>query len=200
MNPDWWKMPLDYLVLLAAHLLLLPVWLLVWTVVPFGIWLYDRGPVFYTQKRIGRDGVVFDIYKFRSMVRDAEKHTGAVMATMDDPRITPVGRLLRAMSLDEVPQVINILMRDMSFVGPRAEQLELHQDIVSGYPDYSKRLTVMPGLTGIAQVYGRYDTVPRNKLRYDLLYIRRMSPALDMKLIFMSVWITLRAKWQSTCR
>lgn len=200
MRPDWWKTPLDYLVLLFAHVLLFPVWLVVWILVPLAIWLYDRGPVFYTQQRIGKDGVAFEILKFRSMVRDAECLTGPVASFINDTRITPVGRFLRSASLDEVPQVINILRRDMSFVGPRAEQLELHKHILKECPDYWKRLHVLPGLTGIAQVYGRYNTVPRNKLRYDMLYIRRMAPLLDIKLIFMSGWITLRAKWQSLDR
>ena len=197
---DWWKRPFDLTVLIAVHIALAPVWLVLWTAIPLAIWLYDRGPVFYTQARLGRGGRVFRVYKFRSMIPDAEIQTGAVWADHDDPRITPVGRILRNRALDELPQVINMWKGDMSLVGPRAERPELSQEFSTRNPEFSRRLMVRPGLTGMAQVYGRYSTEPRNKLRYDTLYIRRMSPALDVKLLFLSMWITVAARWQSDSR
>jgi lipopolysaccharide/colanic/teichoic acid biosynthesis glycosyltransferase len=138
---------------------------------------------------------VFKVYKFRSMVRNAEELTGAVWAADDDPRITKVGKLLRARALDELPQVINLWKGDLSLVGPRPERPGLAADFAEELPRFGERLRVRPGLTGVAQVYGRYSTRPRNKLRYDLLYIEKMSPQLDIKLLFMSVWLTVTGHW-----
>ena len=193
---DWWKRPFDLAILTAAHIALSPIWIALWTVIPLAIWLHDRGPVFYTQTRLGKGGRVFRVYKFRSMIPDAEQHTGAVWAGEDDPRITPVGRILRSRALDELPQVINMWKGDMSLVGPRAERPELAERFERDHPGFADRLAVRPGLTGLAQVRGRYSTNPRDKLRYDNLYIGRMSPALDVKLLFASVWITVVARWQ----
>lgn len=113
------------------------------------------------------------------------------------PRMTRLGKILRATALDEFPQVINILRGDMSFVGPRAEKPELMQKFVEKAPHFSKRLMVRPGLTGMAQIYGKYDSPPPEKLNYDLQYIEKMNPWLDLKLIFLSFWITFRGKWES---
>jgi lipopolysaccharide/colanic/teichoic acid biosynthesis glycosyltransferase len=192
-----YKRPLDLAILFSAHLILFPGWFLLWFLIPLFIWLEDRGPVFYTQERVGRNGRIFMVYKFRSMVPDAEKHTGAVWASEHDPRVTKVGRILRATAMDELPQLWNILRGDMSFVGPRAERPELVEKFARDIRNYRKRFAVRPGLTGIAQVYGRYDTPPQNKLRYDLLYVKNQSLFLDLKLIFLSVWITLKGKWES---
>ncbi len=194
---DWWKRPFDLLVLIAVHVALAPVWAVLWTSIPIAIWLHDRGPVFYTQERLGKRGRVFRAYKFRSMIPDAERHTGAVWAEEDDPRITPIGAFLRSRALDELPQVINMWKGDISLVGPRAERPELSEEFESSNPGFEQRLLVRPGMTGLAQIYGRYSTHPRNKLRYDTLYIRRMSPLLDVKLLVMSVLLTVRARWQS---
>ena len=193
---DWWKRPFDLAVLVAAHLALAPLWAALWTLIPLAIWLHDRGPVFYTQPRLGKGGRVFRVYKFRSMIPDAERYSGAVWAAENDPRITPIGRFLRARALDELPQVINMFRGDLSLVGPRAERPELADEIAERTPGFHRRLLVRPGLTGLAQVYGSYDTSPRNKLRYDTLYMGRMSPWLDVKLLTLSVWTTLAAKWQ----
>ena len=122
---DWWKRPFDLLVLTVAHIALAPVWLALWTSIPLAIWLTDRGPVFYTQTRVGKGGKIFRAYKFRSMIPDAERYTGAVWAEEDDPRITWVGRILRNRALDELPQVINMWKGDISLVGPRPERPEL---------------------------------------------------------------------------
>ena len=197
---DWWKRPFDLLVLTAVHIALAPLWAILWTVVPFAIWLHDRGPVFYTQERLGKNGRTFRVYKFRSMIPDAERHTGAVWATDDDPRITPIGAFLRSRALDELPQVINMWKGDMSLVGPRAERPELSEEFEILYPGFAQRLMVRPGMTGLAQIYGRYSTHPRNKLRYDMLYVRRMSPLLDIRLLASSVVLTLRARWQGEQR
>ena len=193
---DWWKRPFDLAVLIAVHVALAPVWLLLWTAIPLSIWLYDRGPVFYTQARVGKNGRVFRVFKFRSMIPNAEQHTGAVWASENDPRITPVGRFLRDRALDEIPQVINMWKGDMSVVGPRAERPELVEQFSARHPQFRRRLIVRPGMTGVAQVYGRYNTRPLNKLKYDILYLDRMSPWLDLKLLAASVWLTLAGRWQ----
>jgi lipopolysaccharide/colanic/teichoic acid biosynthesis glycosyltransferase len=192
-----YKRPLDLAIFLSAHIVLFPVWLSLWILIPLLIWFEDRGPVFYTQERVGRNGRVFRVYKFRSMVPDAEKQTGAVWASEHDPRVTKTGRILRATAMDELPQLWNILKGDMSFVGPRAERPELVEKFAKEIRNYRRRFEVRPGLTGVAQVYGRYDTPPRNKLRYDLLYVKNQSLLLDIKLILLSVWITLKGKWES---
>ena len=193
---DWWKRPLDLTILTAVHIVLAPVWLALWTLIPLAIWLSDRGPVFYTQARVGKGGRIFRAYKFRSMVPDAERYTGAVWAEEEDPRITRVGRILRNRALDELPQVINMWKGDISLVGPRPERPELAEEFTRRWPEFGRRLAVRPGLTGIAQVYGRYYTHPRDKVRYDTIYIKRMSPWLDVKLLTLSVLLTFRAKWQ----
>lgn len=152
----------------------------------FAIKCMDGGPVFYTQARLTRGGKVFKIYKFRTMVVDAEKLTGPVKAGEKDPRILPVGRFLRALRLDELPQLLNILKGDMSMVGPRPERPELARIITKNIPEFEYRLKVKAGLTGYAQVHGRYCTTSYDKLKLDLTYIRNYSFFLDMKLIFMT--------------
>ena len=152
----------------------------------------DGGPVFYRQKRLTLNDRIFEILKFRSMVADAEKFTGAVKAEKDDPRITKVGRILRACRLDELPQLINIFLGDMSFVGPRPERPELAEDIIKDTPEFAFRTKVKGGLTGYAQVYGKYSTTNYDKLRLDLIYIENYSLLLDLKLLFMTPQILFR--------
>jgi len=168
-----------------------------WLIFSIAIKLEDRGPIFYTQERVGKNGRVFKALKFRSMIPDAEKHTGAVWASENDPRVTKVGRILRATAMDELPQLWNIFKGDMSFVGPRAERPELVETFSQKIKNYNQRFLVTPGLTDMAQVYGSYDTPPHQKLRYDLLYVKKHSFLLDLKLIFLSFWITFRGKWES---
>jgi lipopolysaccharide/colanic/teichoic acid biosynthesis glycosyltransferase len=168
-----------------------------WLIFSLAIKLQDGGPVFYTQERVGKGGKIFKVYKFRSMIPDAEKQTGPVLATENDPRVTKVGRILRATAMDELPQLWNIFKGDISFVGPRAERPELVKKFVQFVPNYMKRFDVKPGLTGVAQVYGKYDSSPKEKLRYDLFYIKNKSFLLDLKLIILSFWITFRGKWES---
>ncbi len=177
-----------------------PLWLLFST----AILLEDGRPIFYFQERVGRSGRLFSAMKFRSMIKTAEKDTGPVQAVENDPRVTKIGRILRATAMDELPQLINILQGDMSFVGPRA--LRPQEKEVYGSPDemkiedvpgYKERLAVRPGLTGMAQVYLPTDALRRVKFQYDLQYIKNQSFFLDIKLILLSFWITFRGKWET---
>jgi lipopolysaccharide/colanic/teichoic acid biosynthesis glycosyltransferase/VanZ family protein len=194
------KRPFDVSLSFIGLVLSFPLWLL------FGllIWLQDRGPVFYGQERVGKNGRIFKAMKFRSMIVDAEKGRGAVQAVENDPRVTKIGRILRATAMDELPQLWNIFKGDMSFVGPRA--LRPNEKEVQGDPDtraiedipgYRQRHAVRPGLTGLTQVYLPGETPRRRKFRYDLLYIRKRTFWLDLKLVFLSFWITFRGKWES---
>lgn len=164
----------------------------------------DGWPVFFTQERVGRNGKIFRAIKFRSMIRDAEKNTGAVQSVENDPRVTKSGRIMRATAMDELPQLFNILKGDMSFVGPRAlrpkekEVYGTHEEInIEDIPGYKERLTVRPGLTGVAQVYLPTDALRKDKFQYDIEYIRNQSFLFDLKLIFLSFWITFRGKWEA---
>jgi exopolysaccharide biosynthesis polyprenyl glycosylphosphotransferase len=150
--------------------------------------LYDGGPVLYSQERLTVGGKRFKVHKFRSMVVDAEKH-GAQLAEKNDDRITPIGKLIRKVRLDELPQLINILAGDMSFVGPRPERPELAAKYEEDMPEFRYRLKVKAGLTGYAQVMGKYNTTPYDKLKLDMMYIQQQSLALDLKLILMTVKI-----------
>ena len=151
--------------------------------------MHDGGPVFFYQERCTKDGKVFSICKFRSMIVDAEKNGASVPATERDPRITPVGNIIRKLRIDELPQLWNILRGDMSIVGPRPERPEIAAQYEQEMPAFSLRLQVKAGLTGTAQVYGRYNTEPRDKLKMDLMYINNMSLGEDLKLIFATVKI-----------
>lgn len=185
------KRPLDFVLASLGIVAFLPVALLIVA----AIWLEDRGPVFYNQERVGLRGRRFRMYKFRSMQVNAEAGTGAVLAAEDDPRVTRVGRLLRATAMDELPQLLNIWLGDLSVVGPRPERPELVDEIVASTPAFAERHRVRPGLTGLAQVEGRYDTPPERKLELDLEYMTRMSLWLDCSLILRSFWITVRGAW-----
>ena len=191
---DAYKRPMDLLILLAALALAFPLWLLLATAVPLAIWLSDRGPVFYTQARMGRNGRIFRIIKFRTMVVDAERVTGPVWASREDCRVTPFGRFLRRTHIDEFPQLINVLRGDMTLVGPRPERPELAEEFSETIPQFHHRLRVRPGIAGLAQVRGRYDTSPRNKLRYDKIYIRNLCPWMDFKLFVQSIGVALFAR------
>lgn len=151
----------------------------------------DQGPVFYKQVRLTKDRKEFMIYKFRTMIQNAEKDGHAVLAANDDDRILPVGRFLRATRLDELPQLINILKGEMSIVGPRPERPELAEEIEKELPEFAYRLKVKAGLTGYAQIYGKYNTTSYDKLKLDLTYIRNYSFFLDLKLMIMTPKIML---------
>ena len=146
----------------------------------------DKGPVFYKQKRLTINDKEFNILKFRSMIVDAEKHTGQVLADENDPRITKVGKFIRATRLDELPQIFNIFLGDMSFVGPRPERKCFADEFCEEMPEFAYRTRVKGGLTGYAQVYGKYNTTPYDKLRFDLMYIENYSLLLDLKLIILT--------------
>lgn len=164
--------------------------------ISLAIKLEDGGPIFYRQSRMGIGNRSFRVVKFRSMIANAEASTGPVWAAENDHRLTRVGRILRAMALDELPQLWNIIKGDMSFVGPRPERPEFVIKFRREIPGYDQRFSVRPGLTGLAQIHGQYDSHPRDKLRYDLLYIKKQTLWLDIKLIALSFWITLRKKWE----
>ncbi len=183
---DSYKRALDLTILIVFHVVLSPLWLVLWSLIPLAIWLEDRGPVFYLQQRIGKNWRTFTLIKFRTMTKDAEQATGAVWASENDPRITRVGKVLRRLHLDELPQVINILKGEMSFVGPRPERPELTACFLEEMPNFALRLRVLPGITGLAQLKGSYHSSPRNKLRYDNLYAEKLSPGLDLKLLVLS--------------
>jgi len=167
-----------------------------WGLFAAAVKLEDGGPVFYAQDRVGLGGRPFGALKFRSMIPDAEAKVGALQATHGDPRVTRVGRLLRATAMDELPQLWNIFRGDMSFVGPRAERPDLVDKFAQDIRGYRDRFRVRPGLTGLAQVYGQYDTAPHHKLKYDKLYIKKQSFCLDLKLILLSFLITFKGKWE----
>jgi len=195
-----YKRPFDLSILLVSHIILAPILLILWIVLPIAIWTNDRGPILYVQRRLGKDGKEFRLYKFRSMIPDAENETGAVLAPEDDPRITYIGRFMRRRALDELPQVINLWRGDLSLVGPRPERPELFNKIIMELPDFNDRLQVRPGLTGIAQIFGKYSTEPRTKLRYDRLYIKNMSPFLDLLILAKSILFTITGRWQNKRR
>lgn len=151
--------------------------------------LYDGGPIFFRQKRCTINGREFYIHKFRSMIVNAEKEGEVIPATDDDERITPVGKVIRKTRLDELPQFIDILKGDMSVVGPRPERVEHVEMYTREIPEFSYRLKVKGGLTGYAQIYGKYNTTAYDKLKLDLMYIQNYSLLLDLKLIIMTVKI-----------
>ena len=151
--------------------------------------VYDRGPVFYKQVRLTKDGKEFNVYKFRSMRVDAEKDGVARLASKGDDRITPVGKIIRAVRIDEMPQIFCILKGDMSIVGPRPERPEIAKDYEAEMPEFALRLQVKAGLTGYAQVYGKYNTEPYDKLQMDLMYIAQQSFVTDFKIILATVKI-----------
>lgn len=159
-------------------------------VTALAIKLYDGGPALYKQKRLTKDGKEFYVYKFRSMIVDAEKNSGARLSSGEnDDRITKVGKIIRAIRFDELPQLFNILKGDMSIVGPRPERPEIAEQYYEELPEFKYRLKVKAGLTGYAQVYGKYNTTPKDKLKLDLMYINNYSLYLDLKVIFYTVKI-----------
>ena len=158
-------------------------------IVALAIKLEDHGPVLYSQVRVGRFGVDYKVYKFRSMRVDAEKYSGPQLATENDPRITKVGKFIRATRLDEIPQIWNVLNGNMSLVGPRPERPYFVEQFVEEYPEYSYRHNVKPGITGLAQVFAKYNTTPYDKLVYDLMYIENFSLIQDLVIMVHTVKI-----------
>lgn len=181
------------LVLAAAGLLLsLPIWLLS----IFLIWIEDPGPLLFVKNSVGKGGLNFHQYKLRTMVRGAEDATGPILASEKDERVLASGYLLRKTALDELPQLINILRGEMSFVGPRPQRTVLVQGYLRQMPEYAHRHRVLPGLAGLAQVAGDYYLTPRQKLRFDRLYIEYTSLGFDLKLIALAFLITFWFRWK----
>ena len=156
--------------------------------------LTSKGPIFYTQTRVGKDGQNFEIYKFRTMKVDAEKATGPVWAAKNDNRLIPAGKFIRKAHLDEIPQFINVIKGDMSIIGPRPERPIFVEKFKSEISDYGKRLEVKPGITGLAQVWHHYDETiddVRKKIKYDILYIKKMCFWTDMRILARTVRVVL---------
>lgn len=186
----WWmsaKRMFDLIVAVTAILVLWPLLL----VLALLIKLDSPGPVFYTQTRVGMDGKHFNIFKFRTMCQDAEKESGPVLSTLNDPRITRVGARLRATRLDELPQLFNVVRGDMSIVGPRPERPSFVEKYNSEIPEYEYRHNIRPGITGMAQVYGKYSTTVRDKLVYDLFYIGKAGFCTDVSIMVQTVRVLL---------
>ena len=174
----------DIVISLVAIIILSPIML----ITALSIKLYDKGPVFYKQTRLTKDGRCFEIIKFRSMKIDAEKN-GAQLSNVHDDRITPVGKIIRKLRIDELPQLFNILKNDMAVVGPRPERPEIAEQYEKDIPEFNLRLQVKAGLTGYAQVYGKYNTTPLDKLKLDLIYIAQRSVLFDLRILFYTVKI-----------
>jgi len=151
-------------------------------------------PVFYSQERVGRDMKPFRIHKLRTMIKNAEETSGPVIAEVDDMRITSVGRFLRKFRIDEIPQLVNILRGEMSFVGPRPERPYFVEQYVAEVPGYRERFKVKPGITGLAQVSGSYATTPERKLKYDLIYMYHQTPAMDVQIMVDTLRVVLTGR------
>jgi exopolysaccharide biosynthesis polyprenyl glycosylphosphotransferase len=179
------KRALDIVLSIIALILTSPVMLIMAVLIK----KQDGGNIFYKQERVTEDEKTFDVLKFRTMVMNAEKLSGPVLAGEDDPRITKLGKFMRSTRIDELPQVINILKGEMSLVGPRPERPFFVEKFKNEIPDYKYRTTVKAGLTGLAQVWGKYSTTPEDKVRYDIIYIKNYSILLDLKLILQTIKI-----------
>ena len=187
-SQNFLKRTLDITVSLILLIFTLPIIVLLFILIP----MTSRGPALYRQERLGKDARPYQIYKFRSMAVDAERKTGPMLAKKDDPRITKIGKLIRATRLDEIPQLFNIIKGDMSLVGPRPERKYFIDKFQETIPDYNYRLTVKPGLTGLAQVLAKYSTTVDDKLRFDLMYVKNYSFALDIKIILQTIRVVLQ--------
>ncbi len=178
---------LDIIAGIAIMIISLPLWLLA----AIAVKLTSKGPLFYKQQRVGKDGRIFTLLKFRTMIVDAEKHSGPVLSTKNDPRVTPVGRIMRSMRIDELPQLFNIIKGEMSLVGPRPERphfVKMHKAL------QGLRLSVKPGLTGLAQIRSFYDLKAQHKLKYDYLYIQKRSFLLNAYILLMTVPVMFSKK------
>ena len=192
------KRPLDLALASAMLLVSSPAW----AAIALAIKLEDGGPVFYHQERWGRAGHLFRVKKFRTMIADSDRKFGVRQASVGDARITRVGRLLRAMGLDELPQILNIWRGEMSFVGPRALATgERDRDgnplAYDQLPGFAERLSVRPGLTSFATIYLPKDASSDRKFAADLVYVQSQSFAIDLRLIALSIWISFRGKWET---
>lgn len=196
-----WEQAVKRLLDVAAALLVLGGLAPLWVLISLAIRLESRGPILYRQDRVGKGGRIFTMYKFRSMVVEAERGTGPVWVRDEDPRVTGVGRILRALHLDEVPQCLNFLRGDMSLVGPRPERPYFVEEFRRDIPFYMRRFNVKPGLLGWAQSKHEFDLnsqdlvgIARERLEYDLYYIENMSLKLDFKIVLQTIWFVLAGK------
>ena len=198
MMPDWEKQIkrlIDIVISIIVILAFLPLWILVAIIIK----VESRGPVFFKQKRVGQNEKIFEIFKFRSMIDKAEKETGAVWAEENDPRVTRVGKILRKLRIDEIPQFINILFNDMSLIGPRPERPQIVNRLKNKIPLYNRRHRMKPGITGWAQIKGGYDTNIKDvqkKLKYDLFYLENMSLRMDLKIMLRTAYTMIAGKGQ----
>src|SRR3990172_2356454 len=187
-----WKRFFDIFTAALGLVLFSPLWL----ACSFLIWFEDPGPLLFIKNSVGKGGLSFHQFKFRTMERAAERFTGPVMSGEADGRVLVVGRILRKTPLDELPQLINILSGEMSFVGPRPQRTVLVRGYLEKMPEYAERHRVLPGLAGLAQVVGDYYLTPRQKLRFDRLYIQHASLAFDLKLILLAFLLAFWYRWQ----
>lgn len=198
MKEPFLKRPFDFLLALGSIILSSPVWFLI----GLAIYLEDGKPIFFRQERSGKGGKTFYVLKFRTMKRPRRGEVRRDEDLVVDRRVTKVGRFLRVTALDELPALVNILRGEMSFVGPRPFLFKIEDwertryDNIAQIPGYEIRSQVRPGLAGIAQVYAPKDLDRRNKFRYDKLYVRHMSLPLDLKLLVLALWISLRGRWE----
>jgi len=191
--PAWFlsaKRVIDFVFSLVLLVVLSPILL----VVALAVVASMGWPFLFTQERVGKDLAPFKVIKFRTMVRDAEKETGPVLASEDDPRITPLGGFMRRYRIDELPQLVNILLGEMSFVGPRPERPEFVAELLEQVPSYRERFRAKPGVTGLAQVSGSYATTPERKLKYDLIYMYHQNLLMDAQILAETVRVVLTGR------
>ncbi|MGH7470258.1 MAG: sugar transferase [Longimicrobiales bacterium] len=198
-EPSWTKRPFDLVLSTLGLLFSAPLW----PIIAAAIKLEDRGPVFYEQERWGRAGRIIRVRKFRTMLVGADARYGHVQARAQDPRVTRVGAVLRKTGMDELPQLLSIWLGHMSLVGPRAlavsESYHTADQRVLRYedvPGFAERLTARPGLTGLATIYLAKDAQPAERFRLDVEYVGCQSLMLDVKLVALSIWISLRGRWE----
>jgi lipopolysaccharide/colanic/teichoic acid biosynthesis glycosyltransferase len=192
-SPQWYtalKRLIDVVGALVLLVVLSPVFLLVALAILFSM----GSPVLFGQERLGTNMVPFTVHKFRTMVRDAEADSGPVLADEEDPRVTPVGGFLRRFRLDELPQLVNIVAGEMSFVGPRPERAFFVNDFVRDIPGYRERFRIKPGVTGLAQVSGGYATTPERKLKYDLIYMFHQNLLMDVRIVADTIRVVLTGR------
>jgi lipopolysaccharide/colanic/teichoic acid biosynthesis glycosyltransferase len=182
----------DLLVAITGALFSLPVW----AIISFLIWFEEPGPLLFIKNSVGYGGRNFHQFKFRSMVRDAERETGPILSTEDDVRLLKIGHVLRKAALDELPQLLNIIRGEMSFVGPRPQRTVLVREYLQVMPEYSERHAVAPGISGLAQVVGSYYISPRQKLRLDRLYVRHANLGFDLKLLVIAFLVVFYLRWK----
>ena len=191
----FFKRLMDIFISMIGLIVTFPIFIIVALVTK----LYDKGPILFKQERVTENNEIFKLYKFRTMIIDAEKHSGPVLATEKDPRITPLGKILRTSRIDELPQLINVLKGDMSIVGPRPERPFFVEKFNTEFDEFKYRVYVKAGITGLAQILGNYTTDPKTKAQYDILYIKNYSIFLDIKIIFNTIKIMfLKASSEGT--